>query len=62
MPTTSKLETFGPVIATGPMEQLRLDPLIRNQAQRVHSALRIAILDGLLPSGTALPSSRALSR
>lgn len=41
--------------------QLHFDPSIRNQAQRVHGALRIAILDGLLPSGTPLPSSRALS-
>jgi len=44
------------------MEHLRLDPLIRNQAQRVHGAFRTAILDGLLPPGTLLPSSRSLSQ
>lgn len=61
MPTTSKFETSDTVFAAKQTGQLRLDPSIRNQAQRVHSALRLAILDGLLPSGTALPSSRALS-
>jgi GntR family transcriptional regulator/MocR family aminotransferase len=61
MPTSSEPETSDTIFAVKRMEQLRLDPSIRNQAQRVHSALRLAIIDGLLPSGTALPSSRALS-
>lgn len=47
---------------TAGIEHLQFDPSIRNQAQRVHGALRAAILDGLLPSGTPLPSSRALSQ
>lgn len=55
MPTTSMSGTAG-------IDHLRLEHLIRNQAQRVHGAFRTAILDGLLPSGTPLPSSRALSQ
>ncbi|MES5047106.1 PLP-dependent aminotransferase family protein [Rhizobium nepotum] len=55
MPTTS-------ISTTASVEYLQFDPSIRNQAQRVHGAFRTAILDGLLPSGTPLPSSRALSQ
>ncbi|CUX51947.1 GntR family transcriptional regulator/MocR family aminotransferase [Agrobacterium tumefaciens] len=55
MPTTSKSTKVG-------IECLQFDPLIRNQAQRVHGAFRVAILEGLLPPGTLLPSSRALSQ
>ncbi len=40
---------------------IRLDPTIRNQAARVHAALRSAIVDGLLKANQALPSSRALA-
>lgn len=61
MPTTSQRQKTSTSPATKHITQLRLDSSIRNQAQRVHSALRLAIIDGLLPSGTALPSSRALS-
>jgi GntR family transcriptional regulator/MocR family aminotransferase len=47
---------------TAGIEHLQFDASIRNQAQRVYGALRAAIIDGLLPSGTPLPSSRALSQ
>ncbi|MCA8884802.1 MAG: PLP-dependent aminotransferase family protein [Rhodobacteraceae bacterium] len=40
---------------------IRLDPTIRSQALRVHAALRTGILEGLLPAGLKLPSSRALA-
>jgi GntR family transcriptional regulator/MocR family aminotransferase len=40
---------------------IQLDPLIRNQGQRVRAALRSAIVDGLLGPGTKLPSSRNLA-
>lgn len=40
---------------------LQLDPQIRNQALRVHAAMRAAIIDGLLAPGRQLPSSRALA-
>lgn len=52
MPTTSPRR---PGAALPP---LRLDPGPGNQALRVHAALRAAILDGLLPPGARLPSSR----
>ncbi|KEQ02916.1 PLP-dependent aminotransferase family protein [Pseudorhizobium pelagicum] len=62
MPTTSQQEKESSTSrATKHISQLHLDSSIRNQAQRVHSALRLAIIDGLLPSGAALPSSRVLS-
>lgn len=40
---------------------IRLDTTIRNQAARIHAALRTAIVDGLLTTNEALPSSRALA-
>jgi GntR family transcriptional regulator/MocR family aminotransferase len=40
---------------------VNLDPSIRNQALRVHAALRSAIIDGLLQPGLKLPSSRSLA-
>jgi GntR family transcriptional regulator/MocR family aminotransferase len=40
---------------------ISLDPSIRNQAARLHAALRAAIVDGLLTANQALPSSRALA-
>lgn len=40
---------------------IELDGSIRNQSLRVHSGLRAAIVDGLLPPGSRLPSSRELS-
>jgi len=55
MPTTS-LPRQGS--AFPPIE---LDRSIRNQALRVHSGLRAAIVDGLLAPGSRLPSSRELS-
>jgi len=54
MPTTSK-----PQVALD--LPVRLDPSIRNQAQRVHAALREAIVEGRLAPGTKMPSSRALA-
>ncbi len=45
-----------------PLPPIQLDPAIRNQSLRVRAGLRAAILDGLLPPGTRLPSSRDLSR
>lgn len=45
----------------GPLPPIRLDPAIRNQALRVQSGLRAAILDGLLAPGLRLPSSRDLA-
>ena len=38
-----------------------LDPSIRSQALRVHSALRAAIVDGALAPGARLPSSRDMA-
>lgn len=40
---------------------IRLDPTISNQALRVRSGLRTAILNGLLAPGCRLPSSRELA-
>lgn len=40
---------------------IRLDPGPRGQARQLHAALRAAILDGRLPAGTKLPSSRSLA-
>jgi GntR family transcriptional regulator/MocR family aminotransferase len=40
---------------------IRLDRLIRGQPQQVHSALRAAIIDGLLAPGLRLPSTRVLA-
>ncbi len=40
---------------------IRLDRAIRNQPQQVHSALRAAIVDGLLTPGLRLPSTRVLA-
>lgn len=40
---------------------IRLDRGLRNQPQQVHTALRTAIIDGLLAPGLRLPSTRALA-
>jgi GntR family transcriptional regulator/MocR family aminotransferase len=40
---------------------IRLDRALRNQPQQVHSALRTAIVDGLLAPGLRLPSTRGLA-
>ncbi|CCD84112.1 putative transcriptional regulatory protein, GntR family, with a PLP-dependent aminotransferase domain; signal peptide [Bradyrhizobium sp. ORS 285] len=40
---------------------IRLDRAIRGQSQQVHSALRSAIVDGLLAPGLRLPSTRGLA-
>ncbi|HXT05631.1 MAG TPA: PLP-dependent aminotransferase family protein [Roseiarcus sp.] len=44
------------------MPPIRLDAAIRNQALRVHSALRAVIVDGALAPGARLPSSRDMAR
>lgn len=44
-----------------PALPIRLDRAIRNQSQQVHSALRTAIVDGLLTPGLRLPSTRGLA-
>lgn len=55
MPTTSRTrKKFG-------LLPIRLDPAIRNQALRLHSGMRAAILDGLLSPGMRLPSSREMA-
>jgi len=54
--TTSKRRR-GDVLAL----PIRLDRTIRNQPQQVHSALRTAIVDGLLAPGVRLPSTRGLA-
>jgi GntR family transcriptional regulator/MocR family aminotransferase len=53
-PTTSSARDVGDL-------PIRLDPSIRNQAARLHAALRAAILDGMTTANQALPSSRALA-
>jgi len=40
---------------------IRLDSSQRGQTRQLHAALRAAILDGRLPAGLKLPSSRALA-
>ena len=45
----------------GAFPPIPLDPSIRNQALRVHSALRVAIVDGALTPGARLPSSRDMA-
>lgn len=55
------MEATLPVRRKPTLPPLHLDPAIPNQALRVRSALRAAIIDGLMAPGFRLPSSRELS-